>query len=144
MNKIALLLSFLLGILIGSMARRPEYKSTVPEIILRHDTVKIPEPVAVSIRTVDTVFITVPMEKDTVQVPLPIEQKMYSSPEYTVWVSGYVPALDSLHLNIPVTERNQYRPAPQRRFSAGIQAGYGITPRGLQPYIGIGVSYRLL
>ena len=29
------------------------------------------------------------------------------------------------------------------RWNVGIQGGVGITPKGVQPYIGVGVSYRL-
>lgn len=144
MNKIAVILSFLLGLFIGSVSHRPDTYTQAPDIILRHDTVRITEPVAISVKTVDTVYLTLPAQADTVRVPIPIEQKEYSTPEYSAWVSGYRPALDSLRLNLPVIERTRYRPSPQQRVSVGIQAGYGITQRGLQPYIGVGVAYRLL
>ena len=29
-----------------------------------------------------------------------------------------------------------------KRLFIGIQVGYGITPRGMQPYLGLGVSYK--
>ena len=32
---------------------------------------------------------------------------------------------------------------PQKRLSFGLQGGIGITPKGLQPYAGVGVNYQL-
>jgi hypothetical protein len=33
---------------------------------------------------------------------------------------------------------------PKKRFSIGLQVGYGFTMYGLSPYIGIGGSYNLI
>ena len=38
------------------------------------------------------------MLHDTVFVHLPIEQRQYSDPSYTAWVSGYRPQLDSIQI----------------------------------------------
>ena len=74
---------------------------------------------------------------DTVQVRLPIESKHYTSESYDAWVSGYEPSLDS----IKVYQREVK--TKQSRWSIGLQGGLGITPKGLQPYVGVGVAYRL-
>lgn len=83
---------------------------------------------------------------DTAQtVVLPITQQVYRDTAYTAWVSGYAVALDSIEV-YPRTliVRQTAPPADKpRRWSMGVQAGYGLTPKGLQPYVGVGVSIRL-
>ena len=74
---------------------------------------------------------------DTVMVRLPIESKHYEGKNYEAWVSGYEPSLDSINVY-----NSTILPKP-KRWSIGVQGGLGITPKGVQPYLGIGVSYRL-
>ena len=80
---------------------------------------------------------------DSATVMLPITQKVYSDTDYRAWVSGYEPHLDSIKV-FPrtVTVRETIYKSPSR-FSIGLQGGYGITPKGLQPYIGVGVNVRI-
>lgn len=81
--------------------------------------------------------------KDSVFVEVPIEQKVYSDSNYTAWVSGYRPRLDSIsitHQEISYKLVNNSKGS--KRLFIGIQVGYGITPRGMQPYLGLGVSYK--
>ena len=61
------------------------------------------------------------------------------------YVSGYKPRLDSLALFRSTAAVSVVQPEArrERRFSVGLQAGYGITPKGLQPYIGLGISVTL-
>lgn len=84
---------------------------------------------------------------DTAQtVMLPITQQVYRDTAYTAWVSGYRPRLDSIEVyprTLIVRTASQSACKP-RRWSFGIQAGYGYTPRGLQPYVGLGLTVRLL
>lgn len=85
---------------------------------------------------------------DSLNVELPIEQKRYEDSTYTAFVSGYRPQLDSIFVYprrevITIsTERTAYK-YKSKRFGFGVQAGYGITPKGAQPYIGIGVNLNL-
>ena len=56
-----------------------------------------------SVPIIDTLLLPVPitdtlMLHDTVLVHLPIEQRQYSDPRYTAWVSGYRPQLDSIRI----------------------------------------------
>ena len=78
-------------------------------------------------------------------VMLPITQKIYRDSSYTAWVSGYAVALDSIEVYPRTLIVRQRAPpaAKPRRWSMGVQAGYGLTPKGLQPYVGVGVSIRL-
>lgn len=80
---------------------------------------------------------------DSVVVELPIEQKVYGDSTYKAWVSGFDARLDSIKLYQPtkyITITTKQKPS---RWNVGIQGGVGITPKGIQPYIGVGVSYKL-
>lgn len=80
--------------------------------------------------------------KDSVTVQIPITQKIYETGAYRAYVSGYKSSLDSLLFFQP-TQVVRIREKP-KRWSVGIQAGYGISMKGFQPYIGVGVSYNLV
>lgn len=83
---------------------------------------------------------------DSVEVRIPLVQKVYQGERYRAYVSGYNPVLDSLQLYdrtrvVHVTERK-----PMSRLGIGVQLGYGVGLSRrpyLMPYIGVGVSYRL-
>lgn len=83
---------------------------------------------------------------DSLDIELPITQKVYEDSAYTAYVSGYMASLDSVRLRIPreiVTIKEPHKP---KRWSIGVQAGYGMTLKGtpqFAPYVGIGVSYTL-
>ena len=84
---------------------------------------------------------------DTAQtVMLPITQQVYRDTTYTAWVSGYAAALDSIEVYPRTLIVRQTAPSAckPRRWSFGIQAGYGYTPKGMQPYVGIGININLL
>lgn len=83
---------------------------------------------------------------DTIQVDMPITQKRYEDSTYTAWVSGYEPSLDSIRVyrKREVITINKIIKEPPNRFVVSFNVGYGLTPQnGLQPYIGIGVGYKL-
>lgn len=83
---------------------------------------------------------------DSIDVQIPITQTKYEGDTYTAYVSGYNASLDSLILRMPhETMTITKRPKP-KRWSIGIQVGYGMTLRGtpqFAPYIGVGVSCNL-
>lgn len=90
----------------------------------------------------DSTEVTVPsVPDDSVTVQIPITQKRYETDRYRAYVSGYRPSLDSLII-FPQRQVVRIREKP-RRWHVGVQAGYGVTPAGFQPYIGVGVSYDL-
>lgn len=80
---------------------------------------------------------------DSVAVTIPISQKIYEADDYRAYVSGYNATLDSIFLTTKSTVVRIRDPVKPKRFSVGLQAGYGMTPKGLQPYVGIGVSINL-
>ena len=79
-------------------------------------------------------------------VMLPITQQVYRDTTYTAWVSGYAAALDSIEVypRTRIVRQTALPAARPRRWSFGIQAGYGYTPKGMQPYVGIGININLL
>lgn len=79
---------------------------------------------------------------DSANVVIPITQKVYEDSMYKAYVSGYRASLDSFYI-YPRREVITIREKP-RRWHIGISAGYGLTPKGFQPYLGIGVTYRIM
>lgn len=107
-------------------------------LVIRRDTVPyyLPAPL-IFWHTGDTIHVG-----DTV---LPVEQKIYRDSNYTAYVSGYNPNLDSLKVypkTVTVTNDIVRIPkCPSKKWGLGIQAGYSY-PAG--SYVGIGISYNLL
>jgi len=132
-----------------------------PTIIVRvdtlylRDTIRIEKPVPVITTTTDTFLVQITDTlriKDTVYLNLPREQKIYQDESFQAWISGYRPALDSIHIfrNTQqfITSTTVHQKQKPRRWGIGIQAGYGFTYQQNSfkpvPYIGIGLSYHLL
>lgn len=91
---------------------------------------------------INNVLATVATEpQDSARVIIPITQMIYADSTYTAYVSGYRARLDSIFV-YPRHEIVTIK-KPPNRWSIGIQAGYGYTPKGFQPYIGIGISWRI-
>lgn len=80
---------------------------------------------------------------DSVKVQIPISQKVYEDTLYRAYVSGYEPNLDSITIKQKTTYITHTIRDKESRFRIGLQAGYGLTPKGMQPYVGVGLSYRL-
>lgn len=79
---------------------------------------------------------------------VPITQKVYEDSLYTAYVSGFHASLDSITVrNRIVTntirETVTKTVTKKKLFGFGVQAGYYLTPAGLQPGIGIGVHINL-
>ena len=81
--------------------------------------------------------------KDSFNVVFPVSQKVYKDSLYTAYVSGYEANLDSIFVNSRTMEIARTIRKKPPRFGIGIQAGYGITPKGCQPYIGLGAQFNL-
>lgn len=137
------LVALCLGFCLGHMSMKPKI---VSEIEYRRDTVVVTRPEVMVIRqtTTDTVRLPVIRSdtifvRDSVLVEVPRQQAVYCGAGYKAWVSGFRPRLDSLNF-----ERVSVRAKSDRsRWLLGIQAGVGMTQRGVQPYVGLGVCYRL-
>lgn len=85
-------------------------------------------------------------KQDSIAVQIPIIQKVYEDSNYTAYISGYNPILDSLILKMSrelITIKEYSKP---KRWNVGIQAGCGLTlsrQLHIAPYVGIGISYNL-
>ena len=116
------------------------------DTVVIHDTLHIAKPISVESAVVRIDTIRVKDANDTIYIsaPIPITQMRYTDSTYTAWVSGYSPSLDSIYV-YPKREiiTTTIRPKP-RRWGVGVHGGVGITPKGLQPYIGVGISYNIL
>lgn len=138
------LATFCAGFLAGAcLCGRVETRSGALRVLTRCDTVRVTAPARTAVRWLkaDTVWLSVAERPDSVRAVLPCEQAEYSGDGYRAYVSGFSPRLDSI---VVLRSVSSVLPATrQPRFALGIQAGYGITPRGFQPYIGVGVSYSV-
>lgn len=117
-------------------------KSTITRTEYKRDTLMIPYPMP---------YIT-QFTGDSIKVGnqfVPKEQKIYNDSNYTAWISGVRPELDSIAvypetvyvINDVYHTITRYKPL--KRWGVGITAGYGIGRNGLSPYIGVGISYRI-
>lgn len=80
---------------------------------------------------------------DSAEVEIPISQTVYEDSSYTAYVSGYRAQLDSVIIRQGREVVTITKWKPPKRWNIGIHAGYGATRHGMEPYIGIGVSYNL-
>lgn len=88
-------------------------------------------------------------DKDSVEVEIPITQKMYETDKYRAYVSGFNPQLDSLILfpqRDVITITSNYPKPKRKRFGISLQLGYGVTlgrtPQ-FTPCLSVGLSYNL-
>ena len=146
------LLLLFVGALLGMMlmkscqspVKEPEVKiERDTTITVQIDTQYFPKPVPYRVEVHDTVYLDKPYNGHVfVQ-----ETKWFSDNKtYDMQVSGINVELDWIK-TYPKTitqyvNTKEYVYVPPKKWSIDIQAGYGITPKGLQPYLGFGVSRR--
>lgn len=135
-------------------------RSVKPEIVKIHrtDTVVVRDTVRETVLVpkvryltrVDTVLLKVP--GDTVEVPVlvPISRNVYEGEDYRAVVSGFRVSLDTLDIfrktqtvTNTVVQRVEV-PGKPKRWGIGVSAGYALTPQGVKPYIGAGISYSFI
>lgn len=81
---------------------------------------------------------------DSVNVIIPISQNVYEDSTYKAWISGYHTTIDSIYV-FPRNEVITIITTPKKkRWHIGSSVGYGITPDGLQPYVGLSVTYSII
>lgn len=110
-------------------------------------SINIPIPVFAPSK-IDTVYVgkdsteMVTISSDTISIP--ITQKVYSDSNYTAYVSGFCPALDSIRFVIPEITKTRIVESA-KRFSIGAIGGlgYGFLSGKIEPFVGVGLSYRL-
>lgn len=81
---------------------------------------------------------------DSATVLLAMERKVYGDSTFRAVVSGVRVSLDSMTVYPrTITVTRTLPPKVPRRWGLGVQAGVGLTPKGIQPYVGLGVYYRI-
>lgn len=154
-------LFFILGIAVGICiislipstgdGHRSVIHETVVDTVI--DTVEYPKPVlrdSVVVRHETRLLPTVPASgndtvvHDSVEVVIPITQKIYEDSTYKAFVSGYDVSLDSISVyRKTVTIRERELITKHSRVGWGIVCGAGYGRQGFSPYIGVGVYYRI-
>lgn len=148
---------FLLGVALGGWLGFRYFKAQIQPQNVRVDTLIIRDtfvrekPVFMAKRVIDTAYLPADTIRirDSVFVPMPIEQRVYEDSTYRAVVSGWHPSLDtiSVYRSTIVVERPvvvKLRP----RWSVGVQAGTGVTLTDgrfrAAPYIGAGIQYNFI
>lgn len=149
------MLSLCVGGLLSTMLMRScqQPEQIVTEIvktdtltITRVDTITIvkPQPYKVVVR--DTIVVN-SFQNSTDWKVLVQEIKEYKDSTYYARISGINAYLEEIRV-YPKTitqyvNTKEYIYVPPKKWSIGIQGGIGITPKGLQPYIGFGVERKI-
>lgn len=138
--------AFALGWHCGKADLAPAEVAAGLRTVVVRDTVRIVAPPAVRTLVRRDTIVIAPLAattSDSAEVRLEIASREYSGENYRAYVSGWEARLDSLVLTPPLARITiPTAPAP-RRVSFGIQAGVGMTPAGVQPYVGVGIGIRL-
>ncbi len=149
-------LAFRIGVNFSTNSKTEEMVKIHIDTLIIRDTVNIEKPVYITKVVLDSILVSVPvvdtlLQTDTIYITLPVEQKYYKDDNYEAWVSGYRPELDSLNIFNSSTQINtmyEIQRKKSSRLSIGLQIGYGIYTYNniieTGPYLGVGISYRLL
>lgn len=152
---VLLMAAFFVGRCTGQAKTADEVKN---DTVIRRDTVSVPDPQP-HLVTQDVIrykYVPVTVAPDTVYkekhdtiirvqdgvAVIPISLKTYTdSSTYKAVVSGYDPRLESIEVYQEQTVITKTIAPP--RISWGLQAGMFVTPKGLQPGVGVGVQWRI-
>lgn len=83
-------------------------------------------------------------EVDSVLVEVPNVEREYRGEEYYAIIGGYNPYLKSIEVypkTSYITTTETIKERKRWGVSLGVQGGYGFTPKGWQPYAGVGVTF---
>lgn len=151
MKRLVYIFIVFLSFGLGWCARSPNEQSTEKADTVTMETTK-------TMIVCDTLFVPYPMPYisqftgDSIEIGgtlQPKEQKVYKDSNYTAWVSGVHPTLDSIAIypkTVTITNDIYHTITKYKqpsRLSLGVIAGYGIGKNGLSPYLGLGLSYRI-
>jgi hypothetical protein len=111
------------------------------------DTQYFPKPVPYKVEVRDTVYIDNSFQNSQDWKVLVQEIKEYKDSTFYARISGINAYLEEIRV-YPKTitqyvNTKEYIYVPPKKWSVGIQGGVGITPKGLQPYIGFGVQRKI-
>lgn len=118
------------------------YKPTPKQVLLtRYETVRLP---VAEFGREDNFMTNDTIQADSISVVVPITQSIYQDSTYTAWISGYHTSLDSIYIANQREVITISQSKPPNRWHLGVSAGYGLTPKGIQPWVGIGLTYSIV
>lgn len=148
----------------------PGREAIETETITAYDTIAYIEPAPVQSRQVGSKKVTIPTSyidrgienlpdiradtaeltsadveataPDSLTLQLPITQNVYEGEDYKAYVSGIYPSLDSLFV-YPRREIVTIK-KPPKRWHVGPAVGFGYTPHGFEPFVGVSLTYSIL
>ena len=156
---VSILTAFLLGCVVSYFPIKAYFQAKLgaqtTEVIqvVKRDTLRVPSPILREIHKVthDTIKIVLNdtiVRRDTIY--LEREQRVYSDDEYTAFVSGISPRLDSIFVYPKTIYETRFATQNEwRRITFGLQVGVGgVIPLSsssvpsLGAYIGVGLGFR--
>ena len=125
---------------------------TITDTLVLTDTIVKMQPKPYKVTIIDTIYLPQqpqkPQKPQQPQIDTLIQQEViYKDSTYMAVVGGIEPYLKSIEIypkTIYVNNNTTTTIKVRSRFGLGVQAGYGLSRNGLQPYIGIGVQYNLI
>ena len=153
-NLVIILLIFLLVILFfGVIHYRHKYYQVVDtpfssDTIKLVDTIRVEIPVPKEIKLIktDTVYLPSIDDKDSVNVLLPITEKVYGDSTFRAVISGYKPHLESLIFyptTTTITEKKVIKTSENGfKISPSIGVGYGVIHNNIDMYVGFSLRYE--
>ena len=125
---------------------------TITDTLVLPDTIVKFQPKPYKVTIIDTIYLPQqPQQPQTPQQPqidtLIRKEVIYKDSTYTAVVGGIEPYLKSIEIypkTIYVNNNTTTTIKVRSRFGLGVQAGYGYSRNGLQPYVGVGVQYNLI
>ena len=122
---------------------------TITDTLVLTDTIIKMQPKPYKVTIIDTIYLPQqPQKPQQPQIDTLIRQEViYKDSTYMAVVGGIEPYLKSIEIypkTIYVNNNTTTTIKVRSRFGLGVQAGYGLSRNGLQPYVGIGVQYNLI
>ena len=122
---------------------------TITDTLVLTDTIIKMQPKPYKVTIIDTIYL--PQQPQQPQQPqydtLIRQEVIYKDSTYMAVVGGIEPYLKSIEIypkTIYVNNNTTTTVKVRSRFGLGVQAGYGLSRNGLQPYVGVGVQYNLI
>ena len=155
MRKFAIILLILVSLFLffGALNYKHKYNQVVgaPSIsdtVIVRDTIeiKVPEPKEVKIIKKDTVYLPSPTLNDSIDIALPLEEKIYGNSTFRAVIQGYNPILKEITIyptyttimekSVVTIDKFKYKP----NISLSVGYGYGIIHKQNDLFIGVTLS----
>ena len=123
----------------------------ITDTLVLTDTIVKMRPKPYEVTIIDTIYLPQQPQQDTLKQPqidtLIRQEVIYKDSTYMAVVGGIEPYLKSIEIypkTIYVNNNTTTTIKVRSHFGLGLQAGYGYSRNGLQPYIGVGVQYNFM